>query len=113
MKQGIVIRDKKAILIVMIIFVSMVSLITSCSTAPKKVWSKPGFTEAEFTKDKNRCLQQAQGDSPDMRIHPTGAFCLDYYCEYDETQNAIVINWKLFNTCMEEQGWSLVEKKQQ
>jgi hypothetical protein len=112
MKQRIVIGGKKEILIALIVIVFMVSLVAACSTAPKKVWSKPGFTQAEFTKDKNRCMHLAeQGESSTPKIHAGGAFCLDYYCEQGASQETIVINWDLFNECMEENGWSLAEKK--
>jgi hypothetical protein len=112
MKWGIVIKDKTPILIVMIIFVSLICLIPACSISPKKVWYKSDSTQGEFTRDKYRCeLQARQGESSAEKIHATGTFCLDFQCEDSEDQNIMVTNWNVFKTCMEEHGWSYVEKK--
>ncbi len=112
MKQGNIIKSKTAILIIMTVFIFVVSLILACSSAPKKAWYKPGFTHGEFAKDKYRCEQQAQVGSSETAIHPSGTFCIDYYCEYDQSQSTGFTNWDLFTACMKERGWSLVDKKQ-
>ena len=112
MKRIIVIKDKTAMLIVMIVLVSLVVLITACYSPAKKVWYKSDSTHEEFTRDKYRCeLQAQQRESSAERIRPTGTFCLDFYCEDGEAQNIVVTNWNVFKACMEEQGWSFVEKK--
>lgn len=114
MKRSVIIKDKRAILSVMIIFVFMSGLVQACSSVPKKVWYKSGSTQAEIKIDKRRCEVQAQqGDSSAERMHATGTFCLDPYCRDNETQNIVVENWKVFKACMEEHGWSLVEKKKE
>jgi len=113
MKQSIVIKDRAVILIVMIVFVSMVSLILACSISSKKAWYKPSSTKEEFTRDRYGCLQQSQrGNTTKEGIRLTGSFCLDSYCENDQIEDMPATDWDLFTACMKTHGWSLAEKKQ-
>lgn len=114
MKQSSVIKYRVLILIVMIVFVSMVSLILACSSiSSKKAWYKPSSTKEEFTKDRYECLQQSQrGNTTKEGIRLTGPFCLDSYCENDQIEDMPATDWDLFTACMKTHGWSLAEKKQ-
>ena len=113
MKQSIVIKYRVLILIVMIVFVSMVSLILACSSiSSKKAWYKPSSTKEEFTKDRFECLQQSQrGNTTKEGIQSTKAFCFDNFCENDQIEDMPATDWDLFTACMKAQGWSLAEKK--
>jgi hypothetical protein len=87
MQASIVIRGRTAILTGMIFFVCAISLIPACSIIPKKTWYRSDYTQKELASDKLRCELQAQD-----RI-------------------MLTTNLYEFKACMEEHGWSLVEKK--
>jgi hypothetical protein len=113
MRLSSVIKNRAAVLIFMIVFIFMVSLILACSITSRKAWYKYSSTQEEFTKDRNECRQQSrQLDANEQRMHSTGAFCLDFYCEHDQLGDEDSTNWDLFTACMEAHGWSLAEKKQ-
>jgi hypothetical protein len=105
MIQSIVIKDKTAMLIVIIIFFIMVGLILACASAPKtkQVWYKPGWTQEGWAKDKYDCLQQSQ----QRESSATGGFCSGYLCVPGRSDSNVVTNWALYNACMEARGWSL------
>ncbi len=66
--------------------------------APKeKVWVKSGASTQDFSRDKYRCLQEAnrKGYSGNAYGYSGG----DY------------VNWGLYNACMESAGWALVPKQ--
>ena len=109
MNQGIVIKDKVAVLIILIVFVSMVGLILSCASAPKvkKSWYNPNSTKQEFAKDKYECMQQAQ----QRKSSATGAYCVGYYCDPGGAESKVVTNMDLFKACMEARDWELREER--
>ena len=111
MRQGIVVKDKAARLIVMIVFFSMVGLMLACANRPqyKTVWSKPNFTQQEFATDKYECMQQSQ----QRNEYASGAYCTGYYCQPGSASSTVSTNMDLFNACMESRGWSPHLEKQE
>jgi hypothetical protein len=111
MRQEIVIKDKAAMLIVMIVFVFMVGLMLACANRPqyKTIWSKPNFTQQEFATDKYECMQQSQ-----QRVSSaTGGFCSGPYCVPGEASSKVYTNQDLFKACMEARGWTYHVEKQE
>lgn len=110
--QSITVKDKAAMFIVRLILVSIVGLLlfcASCAPLPRKVWTKPNFTQGEFAKDKYDCLQQSQ----QSKSSAIGAYCAGNYCQPGQADSRVITNWDLFNACMEARGWSLVEERQE
>ncbi|MGD0021364.1 MAG: tetratricopeptide repeat protein [Smithellaceae bacterium] len=110
MKQGIVVKGKTVI--IMIVFISMLGLIMACASPPIKEkewsWYKPNFTQEGFAKDKYDCMQQAQ----QTRSFGVGGVCNGVFCQPGVAGSRVETNVDLFNACMEARGWSLVEQKQ-
>jgi len=107
MKKSII-KDKAAMLIVIIIFVSLISACAMAPPVPEKQWYKPVFTQEEWAKDKYACMQQAQ----QTRAYSTGPTGGGIFYEPGQSKSEVVTNWELFNACMEARGWSLRDKPQ-
>jgi len=90
--------------IAVLALVFMIGLIFACSSGPqyRTEWSKPGWTQQEWAKDKYECMQEAQ----QQRSHAMGGFCSGYVCVPGRSDSTVVTNWTLFNACLEARGWS-------
>ena len=73
-------------------------LMTGC--AHPLVWSKPGGTQDEFSRDKYACMKQSQ-----QRV--SGAY-VDRYS--GSSASEVITNQNLFNACMNAQGWYLAKQ---
>ena len=96
MKKSLIIKEKTAALMIMIVIISMVGLIWACATEPvtKEIWSKPNAMQKEFAKDKYECIKDTNGTA-----------------DHENAKKDIVKNVELYNSCMEARGWKLKEVK--
>ena len=100
--QMVNVKDKEAMFIDTIVFMSMVCLILSCASTGN-VWTKPNFTKQEFATDKYECMQESQQQSSSAYVNRYGGIA----------ESGSIMNSSLFNACMEAHGWSLVSEEQQ
>ena len=112
MKNNIDIKYKKAILIVSIVFVSIVSSILACvppPPPPNLVWTKlnANFTQEEWARDKYDCMQQSQQAAS---YAGEGYYIGGVYFP-GHAQSAVVTNPVLLKACLEARGWNLVEDR--
>jgi hypothetical protein len=108
MREGTVISDNAAVLIVLIVFAVVIGLMLACGPRYAIVWDKPGATQQEFAKDKYECMQEAQ----QTRSAATGAYCSGYVCVPGQAESKVVTNPTLFSSCMEARGYTSRKVKQ-
>lgn len=112
MKNNIDTKYKKAILIVSIVFVSIVSLILACvppPPPPNLVWTKlnANYTHEEWARDKYDCMQQSQ----QQRSYAGEGYYIGGVYFPGHAQSTVVTNPELFKYCLEARGWNLVEDR--
>jgi predicted aspartyl protease len=74
-----------------------VGLALSACAAQQTIWTKPGFSQDEFAKDRYSCMQQSQ-----QRV--SGAYADQYGAV---SSNHVITNANLFSACMNAQGYTL------
>lgn len=77
-------------------------LLSGCVTTPPKVWSKPGSSQDEFSKDRYTCLQQAQQPVSGAYVNQYGG----------SSSGQMITNDNLFGACMNANGWYLTPANQ-
>ncbi len=108
MKKVIVLNEKKAMLVALVIFFTMVALTLACAPQKKYGWYKPSSTLQGFANDKYECLQASQ----QRKSSAMGGFCSGYVCVPASSDSSVVTNTTLFSACMEARGWTLREEKE-
>lgn len=91
-------------LFITLVIVTMWFSFLGCASGPQyaRIWVKPNFTKAEFSRDKYDCLKEAQQEES----YSSGGFCVRGYCQPNTSGSYVSTNDKLFTACMEARGWT-------
>ena len=73
--------------------------LSACVHQPEGIWTKPGASQDDFSKDRYACMQQSQQPNS-----------VAYFNRYGGGANSSVItNGNLFGACMNASGWYLAQ----